>query len=136
MPDWLQPYTTSLIVLALSGLLLCMQLLVLDLAGIRAGHRPGQPVAGDAQNFLFRAYRAHANTNESFGAFIALALAGLLSGASPAGLNLLCGLWLLGRIGHMLFYYLGWARSRSLAFGLALGALFGMAAVVLHGLLA
>ncbi len=135
MPDWLQAYTPTLAVLALTGLLLCLQLLVLDVAGIRSGHRPGSPIGGGPEDFLFRAWRAHANTNESLGAFIALALAGLLSGASPAGMNLLCFLYLCGRISHMLFYYAGWSRPRSLAFGLSLGALFAMAALVLFNLL-
>ena len=133
MQDWLVPYLPSVIALGGAGLLLILQLLILDLAGLRSGHRPGWPVAADTNSFHFRAYRAHANTNESLAAFIALCLAGMLSAAPPFWLNLLSGIYLTARLLHMLCYYASWSRSRSVAFGLGLLALYGMFAVTLAG---
>jgi len=110
------------------GLMLCVQLLVADLAGIKAGHKPGLPVDPDHSSFLFRASRVHANTIESAAAFIALTLAGILLSADPAWLNGLSTVFLVARVAHMVFYYLGVGLLRSIAFAVGLIALFGISA--------
>ena len=110
----------------MSGALLLVQLVVVDLAGIKAGHRPGSPVDPDYTNFHFRATRAHANTNESIAAFILLALFGLFSAASPHWLNALSWVYVTARAAHMGFYYAGLSLPRSIAFGASLLALFSM----------
>jgi uncharacterized MAPEG superfamily protein len=112
-----------------TGGLLLVQLLVLDLAGLKASHRPGTPVEPDHGNFLFRATRAHANTNESIAGFILLGLFGVLSAAPAGWLNTLSWVYVLARIAHMLFYYAGAHLPRSLSFGVGLAALFGMLVV-------
>lgn len=130
--DILADYGFTLVALGLSAGLFLVQLLVADLAGIRAGHKPGHAIAADG-SFLFRASRAHANLNESFSAFVALVFFGVAIGASPTGLNAGAGLYLLGRVAHMACYYAGWPLLRSVAFGLSLLGLFAMLGV---GLLA
>ncbi|MEN8720122.1 MAG: MAPEG family protein [Oceanococcaceae bacterium] len=130
--DIFADYGFTLVALGLSAGLFLVQLLVADLAGIRAGHKPGNAIPADGR-FLFRASRAHANLNESFSAFIALVIFGVAIGASATGLNAGAGLYLLGRVAHMLCYYAGWHLLRSVAFGVSLLGLFVMLSV---GLLA
>ena len=129
MQEFVVPYAPTIWALGMSGALLLIQLLVVDLAGIKAGHQPGTPVEADHGNFLFRTIRAHANTNESIAAFILLALFGLLSAASPFWLNTLAWAYVATRIAHMLFYYIGLQLPRSIAFGASLLVLFSMLVV-------
>ena len=129
MQEWLVPYVSTVWALGMSGALLLIQLLVVDLAGIKARHRPGTPVEADHGDFLFRATRAHANTNESVAAFILLVLFGVLSAASPGWLNALSWVYVVARVAHMVCYYAGFQLPRSVAFGVGLAALFGMLVV-------
>ena len=129
MQEWLVPYMFTVWALGMSGALLLIQLLVVDLAGIKARHRPGTPVEADHGDFLFRATRAHANTNESIAAFILLVLFGVLSAASPIWLNALSWVYVVARVAHMVCYYAGFQLPRSVAFGVGLVALFGMLVV-------
>ena len=126
MQAWLIPYTPALIAFALAGALMLLQLLVADLAAIRAHHPPGSPVATNHGDFLFRATRAHANTNESIAVFLIAVSFGVLSAASPSWINFLSGVYLVARTGHMLFYYLNLQLPRSLSFAASVLSLFGM----------
>lgn len=126
MQDWVLPYASTIWAMGIMGGLLLVQLVVLDVAGIKAGHVPGAAVGGDHADFFFRATRAHANTNESLAAFILLALFGILLGAAPGWLNLLATVYVAARVAHMLCYYAGISVLRSLAFVVALAALLGM----------
>jgi len=126
MQDWLVPYGSTIWAMGIMGGLLVVQLIVLDIAGIQAGHVPGAAVTGDHGDFFFRATRAHANTNESIAAFLLLALFGVLNGAAPWWLNGFATLYVVGRIGHMLCYYAGVKALRSLSFAVAFVALIGM----------
>lgn len=128
-------YEGVLLVLAGIGALSVLQLLVADVAGILGRHRPGYPVAPDASSFLFRAVRAHANTNESLPAFIALALAAVFAQVPASAANGLCAAYFLGRLVHMLCYYGGWGLARSASFALSIVALVGLTGVVLWSLL-
>lgn len=129
MREWLVPYAPTVWAMGMSGALLLIQLLVVDLAGIKARHRPGTPVEADHGEFLFRATRAHANTNESIAAFTLLALFCVLSAASPGWLNALSWVYVAARVAHMVCYYAGFQLPRSVAFGVGLVALFGMLVV-------
>jgi uncharacterized MAPEG superfamily protein len=124
-------YHTTLTALALAGLLLVVQLIIADLTAIRNKHKAGYPIAADSSRFLFRAARAHINTNESIAAFALFGLAGVLIGASPGWLNGLSVLWLTSRVAHMAFYYANRKPLRSLSFAVSLLALLGMAVAVL-----
>jgi uncharacterized MAPEG superfamily protein len=133
MQDWLVPYSPTIWALGATGGLLLAQLVVADVTGIRAGHVPGTPVASDPGSFLFRAVRAHANTNESVAVFILLTMFGILAMVSPLTLNVLSWVYVAARVAHMAFYYAGIALLRSVAFGISLLALLGMLVLGLSG---
>ena len=126
MQEWLLPFAPTVLALGTVGALLLVQLLVADLIGIKAGHQPGVPVESDHDNLLFRASRAHANTNESIASFVLLALFGIFTTASPAWVNGLSWLYVSARLGHMSCYYLDLRLARSACFGVAVFALLGM----------
>lgn len=126
-------YGPAILALGAAGGLSLLQLVVADVAGIRAGHVPGAPVAADHGNFLFRAARAHANTNETLGAFVALALFAMLSEASPPWVNGLAWTWVASRVAHSAFYWADLRPLRSAAFGVSLLTLVAMLVVgLLH----
>ncbi|XLZ69857.1 MAPEG family protein [Massilia sp. SR12] len=127
-----ETYLPTLWALAAAGALVLFQLIVADVAAIRAGHQAGTPVAPDSSKFIFRAARAHANTNESIAAFLLFAVAGIMSGAAAGWLNALAWAYIACRVAHMLTYYANWKLARSTAFGLSLVALLAMLATVLQ----
>ncbi|MCR9094708.1 MAG: MAPEG family protein [bacterium] len=128
-------YRTTIVCLGLAGGLLVLQLLVVDVAGLRRRHPPGLPIEPDPTDFLFRATRAHANTNESIAAFTLLAIFSVAVGADAAWTNGLATTWVLGRVAHMACYYAGWGPARSASFGLSLIALLGLFVNGMRGLL-
>ncbi|MFN2427058.1 MAG: MAPEG family protein [Candidatus Binatia bacterium] len=132
MHEQFVPYYLTILAMGATGALLLVQLVVVDVAGMRAGHSPGAPIPTDHGSFLFRAGRAHANTNESVAAFVLLALFGMFTGASPGWLNGLAITYAAARLSHMVCYYAGVQILRSVSFGAALVALVGM---LLTGLL-
>lgn len=126
MPESLAAYAPVVWAMGTSGVLLLVQLLVVDIAGIRSGHVPGTPVAPDHGVFMFRATRAHANTNESIAAFVLLSLFGIFSSANASWLNVLAWAYVLGRAVHMICYYADQRVLRTASFAVSLAALFGM----------
>jgi len=128
MQDWLLPFATTVWMLGLMGILMVVQLIVVDVAGMRAGHVPGAAVTGDHGDFFFRAARAHANTNESIAIFILAALFGIMINASPPWLNGAAVVYVVARGAHMLAYYANVPLARSGAFVVALIALIVMLA--------
>lgn len=128
---WNPSYAPTILAMACAGGLLLLQLIIADLVAIRAGHRAGTPIPVDFRSFLFRAARAHANTNESVAAFALLAVSGMAAGAHPLALNALTWSYLACRLGHMVAYYMNRKAPRSAAFGLSLLALLGMLATTL-----
>lgn len=124
--DVMPAYYPTLWAMGAAGALLLVQLLIADLAGIKARHKPGTPIPVDVSTFLFRAARAHANTNESISAFGLFAVTGILSGAAPFWLNGFAWGYVVCRIGHMGFYYANQSLLRSTVFGISLVALAGM----------
>lgn len=117
-------YAPTVWAMGLTGGLLLVQLLVADLVGLKSGHMAGASVDADPGNFLFRATRAHANTNESIAGFILITLFAICSPLSPFWVNALSGLYFVSRVAHMSFYYLGNQPLRSISFGLSLLTLF------------
>ena len=130
------PYIPTIWAMGATGFLMLIQLLVADLAGVKSHHKPGTPVAPDTESFFFRATRSHANTNESVAIFVLLAVSGLFSSAAPEWLNVAAWVYVTARTVHMLSYYANRARLRSVAFGVSLVALFGMATIIAIGWLA
>jgi uncharacterized MAPEG superfamily protein len=129
MADVLGAYTPVAGAFLALGVLYLAQALVADVAAIRAGHVPGMPVAGGHGDFLFRATRAQANTNESFTVFVALALAAVAVGANGWWTNLLVWIFVAARGGHMLTYYADLRPVRSTCFAIGFGALVGLAVI-------
>ncbi len=125
----LTPYAFSVYMLGTMGGMLLVQLLVADLAGIKAKHKPGSPLEYQPDSFYFRASRAIGNTNESIAAFVLLMLFGVLLAADPLWLNRMAGLYVAGRLAHMLCYWANWPLARSISFTVALVALLGLAVV-------
>lgn len=113
-------YGPTVWAMGLVGGLLLIQLLIADLAGLKSGHVPGTTVDADHGKFLFRATRAHANTNESVASFILITIFAMHSPLSPFWVNALSCLYFVSRIAHMSFYYAANQRFRSIAFGLSL----------------
>ncbi len=126
MHDILVPYTLTTAAIGAVAALFLVQLVIADIAGLRRRHPPGTPVTADPDDFLFRATRAHANTNESVAAFVLTCLFGVFSGAAPVLFGAFAWLYVAGRAGHMLCYYFDWRMPRSIMFGLALVALVVM----------
>ncbi len=122
----LSAYVPTVWAMGLVGGLLLVQLLVADLVGLKSGHVPGKTVEADPGNFLFRATRAHANTNESIASFILITLFAMVSPLSPFWVNALSWLYLVSRIAHMSFYYAANQPLRSISFGLSLLTMFSL----------
>ncbi len=127
--EWIEAYYPAIWAMGAAGALLLLQLLVVDFASIKAKHKPGMPVTADSGSFLFRATRAHANTNENISAFVLLAITGIFSSAAPVWLNGLCWAYVLCRVAYMLFYYANKGMLRSTVFAFGLAALLGLLAV-------
>jgi uncharacterized MAPEG superfamily protein len=117
----LMPYHSSVLGLLALAVLAVIQFGVADIAGIRAKHVPGMPVAGGHDSFLFRATRAHANTYENLGLFLLLVLICLFAGASPRWTAICIWLFVAARVAYMGCYYADLRFARSTAF--AVGAL-------------
>lgn len=126
METILESYGLTIMTVGAIGGLLLIQLLVVDFAGITGGHAPGTPVSVDHEKFLFRAVRAHANTNESVASFVLLVLFALLMSAPANWVNGSCVLYLVGRVGHMCCYYANIKILRSVFFGASLIGLLAL----------
>lgn len=122
------PAAVALVVLAI---LYVIQLLVVDVAGMRTGHVPGVPVEGSHGNALFRAARAHANTNENFALFTAALLGAILLGADATWVNRLAWAFVGTRALHMVAYWADLRALRSTAFAVGLAATVGLIVVAL-----
>lgn len=127
------PYKITLLIAGLTGVLLFVQLLVADATAIKQKHTPGYPIEPNHSRFLFRATRAHANTNESIAIFCLFTFFAVLSSAIPDYVNAFSALYFLGRVAHMIAYYLRVALIRSIAFGISLA---GLAGIFVTGLIA
>lgn len=129
-------YYPTLWAMGATGFLLLVQIGVADIISIRSKHKPGFPVPADSKNTLFRASRAYANTNETIGAFILFAGAGILASADAGWLNGCAWLYVVSRFLHMFCYYANLSLPRSLAFGTSIIALLGMGITLSSGLTA
>jgi len=131
--EFIEPYKITVLVIGLAGFTFFAQLLIADLVGLKAKHIPGYPISPDHNALHFRSSRALSNTNESVAIFILFVSFAILSSADPYWLNRCAVLYLVGRIGHMLFYYFNLKLLRSLSFGISL---LGLIAIFIVGLIA
>ena len=120
------PYRITILLLGLTGLMMLVQILIADIAAIKQQHTPGYPVNPDHNNFLFRASRAQANTNESVAVFVLFALFGVFTASNALYLNAFSVIYFVSRIAHMSFYYGNLKLARSISFPLSLVGLIGM----------
>jgi uncharacterized MAPEG superfamily protein len=125
VPMYLSTLTASVVL----ACLLLLQFLVVDVSQIRAKQVPGMPVSGGHDNFLFRATRAHANTNESLGLYLLLIFCAVLLSADAHWTATAAWTFTAARGAHMVCYYFDWRNARSLAFGVGLLALIGLLVV-------
>lgn len=126
MLELTQDYLPSLWAMACTGLLMLVQLIIADLSALRTSHIPGTPIDPNPKNFVFRATRAHANTNESIACFMLFIVTGIFANADSLWLNCFAWLYVGCRLAHMAFYYLHKSTLRSLSFGISLAALLGL----------
>lgn len=134
MPELLLPHHSLIAASAVLAALVLAQVLVTDLAGMRARHVPGMPVTGGHADFHFRATRAHANTNENLPVQVLLTLLAVLLAAEPRWSAGAAWAFAAARAGHMAFYYFDWRLARSIAFGAGLAAQFALLVVCLMAL--
>ena len=131
--DFITPYKVTVLVLGLSGFLFWVQLALADVVSIKAKHTPGFSIEQNHSSFLFRSHRALINSNESAAILILFALFAIFSAANPTWLNGCSLMYLAGRIGHMLCYYLDLKLLRSIAFTISFVSLLGMFVTGLWG---
>lgn len=124
--EFLFPYKMTIWVIGSVGLLMLLQLIVLDIAILSQKHIPGFTIETNHEHFLFRANRALANSNESLGIFILFVLFALFSQPMPHWINGFAAVYLFGRIGHMLCYYFNMKILRSVFFVVSLLGLIGL----------
>lgn len=130
MQEALLAYQSTLCAATVLAGLILLQVLVADVAGMRAKHVPGMPVTDGHASFHFRATRALGNTNETLGLTLLLLALALLLGANPKWTNALAWTYVAARAGHMAFYYARLGPARSIAFGVGLAAQIGLLIVV------
>lgn len=124
--EWIASYQTTVMVLGSTGFLIWLQLVVMDVASIKAKHTPGYAIEQNHSSFLFRASRAFANSNETIGILILSSLFAMLSAANPEWVNASAAVYLAGRVGHMLCYYTNLKLVRSFAFTVSFVALLSI----------
>lgn len=134
MVELLLPYQSALAASAVLAALVMAQVLVADLAGMKAKHVPGMPVTAGHGDFHFRATRAHANTNENLPVQVLLTVLAVLLAAKPGWTAGAAWAFTAARAGHMLFYYFDLRLARSIAFGVGLAAQFALLAACLLAL--
>ena len=126
MVDILTHYHTSIFIVGILAGLFLLQLIIADIALFLQKHQAGHPVEPDHTRFVFRAVRAHANTNESISIYILLLLFAVFSQANADWLAIFSGIYCFARLTHMCFYYCNVHLARSISFALSLAGLLGM----------
>lgn len=126
MNELLANYQGVICSLGMLAVLMVVQMLVVDIVGIRRKHVPGMSITEGHDSLLFRAARAHGNSNESLPTFLLITVFALAVGANANWLNALAWIFVGGRAGHMLCYYANLQILRSVFFGIGLLAMIGM----------
>ena len=126
--ETLGQYTLLIAATGLMALLLLVQVLVVDVLGLRAGHRPGSPVEANHEDALFRATRTVANANESIAVFVLAVLFCVFSGASPEYSGYAAMAYVVARALYAICYYSNQQIPRSIVFGVSLACLAALIA--------
>ena len=128
--EFTDSYTTVSLCVLVLALLMIVQLLVADIAGLMARHTPGTSVTQEHSSFLFRSVRALANTNESVAIFILLVGLTVVYGVDPERAGWAAITFVAGRVVHSICYWADLRILRSVAFAFALIGLLGMTLLV------
>ena len=128
-------YQTTLMACTALAVLIFLQVLIADYASIKSKHVPGMPVTDGHASFHFRAVRALGNTNETLGLFLLLTALAIFLSASAKWTGIMAWVYVAGRAGHMVFYYLRMGLARSTCFGISLAAQAGLLLLCLRMLL-
>ncbi|RYU64235.1 MAPEG family protein [Aliivibrio finisterrensis] len=124
--EFIEPYKLTILVIGLSGFVIWLQLVIVDVIGIKEKHVPGFDIKQDHNSLLFRSNRALANSNESVGILILFTLFAIFSSGDASWVNGFSIAYLIGRVGHMLCYYFNLRVLRSIAFGVSFVSLLGI----------
>lgn len=134
MHELLLPYHASVLGLFALAVLTLIQFAVADYMLIREKQVPGMPVTAGHDSFLFRATRAHANTNDNLGLFLLLVLLCLFSGANTQWTSTAIWVFVAARVAHMVCYYADLRAMRSGAFVVGTIAELGLLGVAAQAL--
>lgn len=119
-------YSSTVAALGVLGGLMLTQFLIADFTGIKRKHVPGETAVANHDDFLFRATRVVANTNESIGMFLVLLAFCVFSSVSPSTTSLAAWTFVGIRFVYALCYYLDIRVLRSIVFGLSLLVLLAL----------
>ena len=126
MADILNFYELTVYAWGALALLMLVQLTVADVIGIKSRHVPGTVPEQNHANPLFRASRVVANTNESLGLYLVLALFCIFNGGDATYTGYLSWAYVIGRTVYAACYYFNQPTLRSVSFGLTLLVLMAM----------
>lgn len=126
----LEAYATTAWLLAAMAFVTVVQVLVADVARVRARHTPGVAINTGPSDFVWRADRAHANTLENLPPFVVAVLAAVLVGADADAVAIAAGVFVAARVVHMLAYYRGLPLIRTAGFVAGLIAIGGLLVLV------
>lgn len=113
-------YESTIMAMGVMAGLMLLQLLIADAVGIKAKHSPGSAVVANHDDFLFRATRTVANTNESIAIFLLASLFCILAHANPAYTATAAWGFVVARAVYAACYYFDFRLLRSVIFGLSL----------------
>lgn len=131
-----QLYSLTLASLVGLALLMFIQVIVADAVSIKVKHTPGYPIKADHNSFLFRAYRAQANTSETALIYVICALLCVALSLNPSYTNGFSALYIAGRLCHMLCYYLDLRVLRSVSFAISMLGIACMLGTIVWALVA
>jgi len=98
------PYGIAIASLAVFALIPLILNPIAAKAKAKLGLVPGAPPPADYSSTAYRLSRAHMNAVEMMGVFIGVTVAAVLAGAPPFWVNLLAGLFLISRLGHLIVH--------------------------------
>ncbi len=127
--EFVSEYSVAVSAVGVMALLLLIQVLVVDVVGLRSRHMPGSSIEANHDDLLFRVTRTVANSNESVAVFILAVLFCILSGASPDYSGYAAAGYVAARVAYAACYYSNLQTLRSVVFGLSLLFLAALIAV-------
>lgn len=113
-------------------LLHIIQFLIVDATGILTKHTPGTTIEADHNNFLFRASRVFANTNETIAIFMLASSFCVLVSAPAVATGVAAWAYVVARILYAICYYANLKLMRSVIFGVSLVSLIALLSIGIY----